>query len=98
MTSPDAVELKAGATEWLRFSFVDHPSIRAGARLTGTPTVTVTGGSVTLTNKQVDSTGKKVAALVAAGSTPGIYTVTVLVDTDETTPQTIGADVTLHVY
>lgn len=98
MTIPESFELKAGAVEWLRVNLCDHPAIRGGARLTGTPTVTVTAGGPTLSNKQVDSTGRKIVFLATAGATAGTFTITALCATNETTPQTIGGDVGLRVF
>lgn len=99
MILPDPLKIKVGAIEWRRLAFTLHPSIKAGASLTGTPTVTVTAGGPTLSSKQVDSTGKKVVFLCdATGVTPGVYTITALCATNESTAQTLGGETTIHVF
>lgn len=98
MTAPESFQIKAGAVEWRRVYFGNHPSIKAGARLTGTPTVTVTGSGPTLSSKQISADGLRVVFLVTAGATTGNYTITALASTDEAVPQTLGGDVGLRVY
>lgn len=96
--------MKYGSTRNVAVSFVD--ALDTGELLTGTPTVTATG--LTITNKAVSTgsltingdpaaAGQAVQFSVSGGTAGTEYTITITVNTDSTPAQTFVEEVGLTV-